>query len=84
LQVESLLRQEHTRFPGYKLEVIVEYTRKIISEDNTRKRPLTLMDSPSKSPAPRRTRTVQQEEVVADRRDKNEKTSDFSEQLIDK
>jgi hypothetical protein len=30
-QVESLLRQQHTRFLGYKLEVVVEYTGKIIS-----------------------------------------------------
>jgi hypothetical protein len=58
--------------------------RLLVSGDDTRKRPLALIDSPSKSPARRRTRTVQQEEFIADKRDKNEKAGDFSEQLIDK
>jgi hypothetical protein len=84
-KVESLLRQEHTRFPGYKLEVIVEYTGKIISEDNAnRKRSLISVDSLSKSPIPRRTRTVQQEEAIATRRDKNKEVGDFSEKLINR
>lgn len=48
------------------------------------KRAITAVDSPSKSLALRCTRTIQQEEQQAARREKNEAASDFAEQLIDK
>jgi len=60
-KVEPLLRQEHTRFLGYKLEVIVEYTGRINDDKANRKRSFasSSIESLAKSLTLRCTRTVQ-------------------------
>jgi len=64
-KVEPLLKQEHLRFLGFKLDVIVEFFGR--QKDNPlQKRAYSSIESPGKSqsqsPLPQRTRTVQEEE----------------------
>ena len=68
-KVEPLLKQEHLRFLGFKLDVIVEFFS--WQKDNPlQKRAYGSIESPGKSqsqsPLPRRTQTVQEEERQAD------------------
>jgi hypothetical protein len=84
-KVEPLLKQEHLRFLGFKLDVIVEFFGR--QKDNPlQKRAYSSIESPGKSqsPLPRRTRTVQEEERQADRRDRNEEAGELSERLLDR
>ena len=81
MKVELVLKQEHLRFLGYKLEVIVDCTGRI---NNNLKRPLSSIELPIQFLVRRQTRTVQQEEQQSERRDRNEQASNFLEQLIDK
>jgi hypothetical protein len=55
-KIEPVLKQEHVRFLGYKLEVIIKCIGRI--NDNL-KRSHGSIESPIPSPARRRTRTIQ-------------------------
>ncbi len=84
-KVEPLLKQEHLRFLGFKLDVIVEFFSR--PPDNPpQKRAYSSIESPGKSqsPLPRRTRTVQEEERQSERRDRNEEAGDLLERLLDR
>lgn len=76
-QVEPILEQEWVSKPGYRLVVTIECIGRM--EPSSGRRPIGAVDSPANSPAHRRTRTVQQEENMAYRRDRNEHVGDFSE-----
>jgi hypothetical protein len=78
-----VLKEEHLRYLGYKLDVYAEFYCRP-SETIVQKRAHSSIESPMSSPVPRRTRTVQQEERQAERRDRNEEAGDFSEQLLDR
>ena len=80
-RVESILVQEHSRFPSYKLNVTVDITGRLQAQP---KRPLGDVDSPSKSPSHRRTRTITLEEQLRERRDDNEETGDYALELTNR
>ncbi|KAI9653547.1 MAG: hypothetical protein M1829_001169 [Trizodia sp. TS-e1964] len=85
IKVESLIKEEHSRFIGFKLDVTVEFITNGLAENAFGKRPHSAIESPGKdhSPLPRRTGTVQEQERVASRRETNEAIGDFSEKLLD-
>jgi hypothetical protein len=82
-KVETLLKEEHLRYLGYKLDVYAEFYCRP-SETIVQKRAYSSIESPMSSPMPRRTRTIQQEERQAEQRNRNEEAGDFSEQLLDR
>lgn len=78
-KVERSMRAQHVIYPGYKLNIIVE----CIGQAPDLKRLSAAMDTPL-SPTRRKTRTSQQEELGAYRRDQNEAAGDQSKELLDK
>ena len=79
-RIESSMRYQHRLYLGYELHVVLECLgRADLRPDLMRSS--ASMDSPM-SPASRRTRTVQQEEQQAYRRDQNEAAGDHSEELL--
>ncbi len=77
LRVESILTQEWKKFTGYILDVDLVYTGRY-----GQRRSIQAVDSPSHSPAHRRTRTERLEEQHTIVRDRDEAIGDLSEALI--
>lgn len=79
-RVANSMRYQHRQYPGYEFDVVIEC---IGQAEADLKRPSRSIDSPM-SPARRRTRTIQQEEQQAYRRDQNEAAGDYTKELLTK
>jgi hypothetical protein len=84
-QVEPTVKAENRKYTGYHLEVVVEVIgRPSATSAASTFAPDAVEGNTPEGPRQRRTRTVQQEERAARRRDANEEVGDWSEKLIDK
>jgi len=83
-QVEPTIKAENRKYTGYHLEVVVEVTGRPSATSAASTSVPDAVDSTPEGPRQRRTRTVQQEERAARRRDANEEAGDWSEKLIGK
>jgi len=81
-QVDLLIKQQWRIFPGYICRIELQIFGKLLPPPP--KRPATELESPTASPARRRTRTVQLEEQSAQRRDINESPGYWVEKLVDR
>jgi hypothetical protein len=84
-QVEPTIKAENRKYTGYHLEVVVEVIGRSSATSAVSISTLDAVESTTpEGPRQRRTRTVQQEERAARRRDANEEAGDWSEKLIEK
>jgi hypothetical protein len=83
-QIKPTIKAENRKYTGYHLEVVVEVTGCLSAAPAASTSASDVVDNISEGPRQRRTRTVQQEERAARRRDANEEAGDWSEKLIDK
>ena len=90
--VQPVMTQEWARWTGYKLDVDIkvsgQWSKELASRSvemaSSSTRPISAVDDPAASPARRKTRTSQQEEVMRLRRNDNEAQGNYMEALVDK